>query len=603
VALAGKVTNLGGIPLSEVAPFGFVNPYVLNNIDPRRMLVGSSVSGAIFESTDRGDDFIQIRGNFISPGGRISAMAYGGTANGVANPDLALVGTDNAGGGGFFLLLRTTAGGPFNPVLAYALAGGATPSSIVLDPTNWHTVYITDVNGQVWQGTNVGTPSATFTNITGNLDTLITAPTGNNGYLFPAGLGTGPLAPQNVTSVQVVKNGSSTEVLVGAFGGVFRAVPNGAATAWTEYGTLPHVLVSSLVYNAKDNVLVAGTLGRGVFTISNVTSTVFSAGTLSISSNTAAAVRLVHDHNNSLLLDVFLNNPGPTPDLQVELAALSGISVGALGRGSSLTLDNTADFVPETTTVTGSKITGLFYSDAGQLTSVRGLSIPVNYSGSTLASLTTDGGSGGNTDTVIGTSATATTINASFASTANTVDVTGAADNLTGLIGKVTINAGLGADSITFDDSGRNSPDYITVKAGSVASIAAPTGINYAGFTGDVTVLTPHVGSSIVSVRGTPAGVQTDIVLGGKNNSVYVNVTPTSDYNLHLHSLGTLNRLYALNVSGPVTVTRMAVNIPQPPSLNAILELMFAYPLVPGSFTSLIFTDSGFSSVTPPPPS
>src|SRR5205823_2750084 len=60
-------------------------------------------------------------------------------------------------------------------------------------------------------------------------------------------------------------------LLVGSLGGVFQMVQPGKPGAhWTVVGEgLPHALTMDLHYDYTDNVLVAGTLGRGAWTLSN----------------------------------------------------------------------------------------------------------------------------------------------------------------------------------------------------------------------------------------------------------------------------------------------------------------------------------------------
>ena len=67
-----------------------------------------------------------------------------------------------------------------------------------------------------------------------------------------------------------------TTLVVGGLGtgsgSVFRSVGpiNGSATQWQLLGSgLPNVNVHDLVYNATDDVLVAGTFGRGAWTLDN----------------------------------------------------------------------------------------------------------------------------------------------------------------------------------------------------------------------------------------------------------------------------------------------------------------------------------------------
>ena len=61
----------------------------------------------------------------------------------------------------------------------------------------------------------------------------------------------------------------NTVLVVGGAGGVWQMRrPGAAGTAWTTLtGGMPKALVYDLHYEYTDNVLVAGTLGRGVWTL------------------------------------------------------------------------------------------------------------------------------------------------------------------------------------------------------------------------------------------------------------------------------------------------------------------------------------------------
>lgn len=219
----------------------FIQPFVLDAVAPTRMLLGTNF---LYESTNQGDTLTRLNGG--ADVGRVRAMAYGGRLNGVANPDVAYVGTEGANP----LLLRTTAGGAFTPLAAYA---GAIPLGIALDPDNWRTAYIVDSDGRVWRTADAG---ASFTQITGNLGTFT----------------------NRTVSITVFGNTAAPNdeaVFIGGLGGVFGTdkPTAGAGTTWARFGTgMPNVLVSDVRYEASGNLLIAATLGRGAWTVSNLSS-------------------------------------------------------------------------------------------------------------------------------------------------------------------------------------------------------------------------------------------------------------------------------------------------------------------------------------------
>jgi hypothetical protein len=324
----------------------FIQPYVVNAVDPTRMLIGTNF---LYESTNRGDDLVSLGGlqdltgngldddsdgatdegdeyRPINSLGTTTAMAYGGTFQNVANADFTLVGT--TGFGGNTLFLRTT--NSTNTVADFAGLGayvGGVPQDIVIDPANDHQFFVLDKNGRVFQTTDMG---VTFTNITGNL------------ALFSADLRT----------IEFYNGPGVPNVLVGGLNGVFTS-QLGSST-WGGYGVnLPGVLVKDLHYlapdanvNTTDDVLLAGTWGRGALTISNVSFTINATGVLNICGdedylNEDDTIRVVRDPLNNLLLDVFLNNTTSVPTFSIPLSLIDQINVFAAGGNDTLIVDST----------------------------------------------------------------------------------------------------------------------------------------------------------------------------------------------------------------------------------------------------------------------
>jgi hypothetical protein len=333
--LAGVEANLASSTIQ------FVNPYVLNAVDPTRMLIGTSF---LYESTDQGANVTSLGGlnNLNSDGidndgvngvddgqeyapinslGATTALAYGGIFNGTNNVDFTLVGTTGFGGSDLFLRTANTTNttADFSAVAAYT---GGVPRSITVDPTNDNEFFVLDQNNQIFETTNLG---ATFINITSNIS------------LF---------ANVDLRTLEFFqKSGAADTLLVGGFGGVFRDVLT-ASPLWTQYGAaMPDVIVKDLQYDAGDDVLVAGTWGRGALTLSNVSTTINASGILEICGdqdypNENDTIRLVRDQTNPALLDVFLNNTTTTPDAQVPLAAISQINIFAAGGNDTLIVDS-----------------------------------------------------------------------------------------------------------------------------------------------------------------------------------------------------------------------------------------------------------------------
>lgn len=214
----------------------FYNPYEINRIDPRRMLIGTA---NIYESRDRGDTLA----NLLFTGKFVSSLSYGGRLHGVAKPDALYVGT--SGPGRPLILHRASAAGALRELTAYP-GGGV--NDLVMDPNNIKNVYVADQLGQVWASFDAG---FTWRNLTANLPKLLGTARTIELISFPCRC--------------------NTVLLVGGLGGVFHMhEPGSAGAVWSRLGSnLPHGLVLDLRYNYKASVVVAGILGRGAWTLKN----------------------------------------------------------------------------------------------------------------------------------------------------------------------------------------------------------------------------------------------------------------------------------------------------------------------------------------------
>jgi hypothetical protein len=218
-----------GSPLSQQ----FYTPVVVNNIDGTRLLFGAS--NGIYESFNQGDTIAAVGTNAIAVGSRGNAIDYGGRSGGIDNEDVAYV----AGGSGG-VYVRQTAGGPF--------VGSVPPSassiiSVKMDPDEWHTAFAID-SSRVFTTVNAG---GNWTNITGDL----------------ASAGASVLLSLEYIS------GIVDAVVVGTNLGVYASLTSSLGT-WIKLGTgLPNAPAWDLDYDAADDVLIAGTLGRGAWSLSD----------------------------------------------------------------------------------------------------------------------------------------------------------------------------------------------------------------------------------------------------------------------------------------------------------------------------------------------
>jgi photosystem II stability/assembly factor-like uncharacterized protein len=116
----------------------------------------------------------------------------------------------------------------------------------VIDPRDSRSAYVVDSN-QVFRTTDAG---ASWTDITGNLAE------------------TGAL---QLNTTEFVAGPPNNLLLVGTNAGVFVSFSSSGFTNWIKLGAgLPNAPVADLHYDVADDVLLAGTLGRGAWTITNL---------------------------------------------------------------------------------------------------------------------------------------------------------------------------------------------------------------------------------------------------------------------------------------------------------------------------------------------
>jgi hypothetical protein len=224
--------RIGQALLVSITDPQFVTPVELNAITPTRLVIGGLNS--VYESFNQGTSITEING----PGANRNAMAYGAADN----PDALYVGSGSA------VFLRATAGAALTQTAALP-TGADTVRDVVMDPNNSRSAFAVD-NNQVFRTTNAG---ASWTDITGNL------------------LGLGPVEFNTTVFVARAANNPGDMLLVGTNAGVFVAFRSSGFTTWNKLGIgLPKALVMDLDYDVADDVLVAGTLGRGAWTIGNL---------------------------------------------------------------------------------------------------------------------------------------------------------------------------------------------------------------------------------------------------------------------------------------------------------------------------------------------
>ncbi len=209
-----------------IGPFRklFVTPVRVNAVDGRRLIFGSSSN--LYESLDQGNNISEV---VLTNGINNTAMAYGGRSGGVTNADVLYAGSSAR------IFIRTNAGGLMLASAAYA---GGTPRDISLDPDDWRTAFVID-SDQVFTTANAG---GSWADITGDL----------------AGV-------QDFHAIQFIRLGGARAIAVATLNGVFSSLLSTPGTWVRLGGALPAAPVYDLDFHAGDEVLVAGTLGRGAW--------------------------------------------------------------------------------------------------------------------------------------------------------------------------------------------------------------------------------------------------------------------------------------------------------------------------------------------------
>ncbi len=276
-------------------------PMVLNRIRSERLIIGSNF---LYESTNRGDDLTVLGGaltnlnnnnsdddndgqidegdEFTPPTGgnigRVTAMAFGGRSGGNDFPNALYVGTATAP------LLRFRATGTGLPG-ALASYPGSTVRDITFEAPDFRSVYVVDNSNRIWRGTNIGITGEIWQNITGNL------------------------VDPGLDTIELVGTGLFPIVMAGGVNGIYRLDPNADTFSWTEFGAgLPNAAVIDLRWNPQDDVLLAGTNGRGAWTIRNVSNFTGLDPVLRITGTSSADAAVVAvDSTNPTLINVALN--------------------------------------------------------------------------------------------------------------------------------------------------------------------------------------------------------------------------------------------------------------------------------------------------------
>jgi hypothetical protein len=204
----------------------FYTPMELNQVDPSRLVIGGA--GRVYESFDQGDTIEEVEPPLIMNG--TEAVAYGAAGN----PDMLYVGA------GRNIFVRNAP--PPAPLVRAASYRGKSVAGIAVDPNDPNSAFVIDL-ANVYRTSDGG---ATWTKVSGNLASY---------------------EPDILRSVTYSPDINGGSVLVGSNAGVFAAAGPDYSN-WSRLGSgLPNVPVYRLQWSPQDQILLAGTHGRGAWII------------------------------------------------------------------------------------------------------------------------------------------------------------------------------------------------------------------------------------------------------------------------------------------------------------------------------------------------
>ena len=203
----------------------FYTPFELNQADPRRLIIGGARH--VYESLDQGDTIDELEPPLAINDNE--AVAYGAAGN----PDMLYVGA------GKNVFVRKTPP-PAPLVRAASYPGTRAIAGIAIDPNDPNDAFVIDFASVYWTGDG----GDTWAKVSGNLPSL---------------------DPDILRSVVYSPDINGGSVIVGSNAGVFAASGPDYAN-WIRLGSgLPNAPVYRLQWSPKDQILLAGTHGRGAW--------------------------------------------------------------------------------------------------------------------------------------------------------------------------------------------------------------------------------------------------------------------------------------------------------------------------------------------------
>ena len=306
-------------------------PYEVNVVDPTRMLIGmrriyasANIGTAAVPVYDGLDTVASIHAPAPTPGNSsfFSALAYGGRKAG-ANQVNVIYG---ARGNEIFVSLPNPDGTPGAFVReTKGLESATAIHDIVLDSENYEIAYAVSDN-------------AVYKRIGADNWVVISQ----------------RLSNPNLATVEFLREGGHDVLLVGGVAGVFRAVDPAPGVRWTEFGAgLPNAAVRDVSFVSvtpaawenprnlsRDDLLLAGTQGRGAWTVNGADAFLGDAPVIIINGTAGDdQFSIRRTPTNPSLIDIFV---GAARIYSVPITAVERIEINGLGGNDTLTLESAA---------------------------------------------------------------------------------------------------------------------------------------------------------------------------------------------------------------------------------------------------------------------
>jgi len=323
-----RFTGLSGNDPGRVSDFNKW-PFTVNTVDPSRMVLGM---GRLYESRNLGTAAVPVYDGLetiqrvptpvagTGNGQFYSAIVAGGVKNGTANADFLVAARGNE------VLIRTASTGVAGDFVQERIGHVNEIRDLAVDPADHDIIYAATDDG-VWRR-NAANDWVSISQTMVNPDLRSLEITRMNGHLV---------------------------VLAGGAAGVYRAIDPAAGGTWTEFGNgLPNALVFDLDLTerdaaqfdnprslARDDVLLAGTQGRGAWTVGSADAFLSTPAVLRIDGGAGDDEFVIkRSETNASLVEVRVGLLG---DLvyTASIDTLQKIEVFGGGGNDTLTIDST----------------------------------------------------------------------------------------------------------------------------------------------------------------------------------------------------------------------------------------------------------------------